>query len=769
MFDWIKKITTAARSIHLVKPKLMSPFLHLQKVPLLKKSAPNFKDYLSSAVEKKRKIKSTSALSTTPFEQLTTTTTFTLNEKETKRTLDEFIKLFFETQTEINIQSALVKKSYKNMFTQIKSCSNSSTFDYVLKGTCQYEKPQPFIGGFPIFLKGTYYIVVNSDQDIYWIGFKSTILRKETTILADLNDAKRVTYKATQQGKDESFHISFEFDILHQAKEKGSFSAMANTQSNKIEFRFSDRNLWSFIIFQLTRLKISVVEGETLFTSDIPDEEPNIAERSRAKSSAALPSLLTEAKQESKTDVPSVQNIEPTPLKEEKPFESDEESETSNTDDSLMENEKDTEPLTENDELTVIEKSEKVSTPIPVEAESMYSKKVKKKENLIFDAFHNIKRLENCAQDEFISIFSQIYYNQFISKFSSRGPVGDFIVFADERVIDKMFSSFLKDKENSLIATGMLYITNHFLWFDSIDDTSGKPQNYQWMIHLKDIVSIKINLSVYIIKLELNQKQVLHISLTGEEFNTGSLKHEYGFNDLVTLDINAVTSMREKRFLSSLRVVYCLVNKIQFAYNLDRQVFHYDDNLIASIGKEETDDWLDTDDSETNSDSSVELSLLKVGSVRETMITNYFERNQQEDSPTVIIHSETDFDDTTFDGENDDNQEEYFDLQSFELELVKKFKNKKVTLMARQNVVDDGKLIHIKDNNEKTIAEIRVDKFTNVALVGKNGFALTHLKRNKKETKKDIETLKFECKSTASASDVVNYLSEFISGANEDI
>ncbi|KAF0976525.1 hypothetical protein FDP41_004424 [Naegleria fowleri] len=782
MLDWIKRIKQAVASSHLVNSKSNQR----------KQTNANYKDYLLSTFSEKRKgrLRSHNALSTMPFDQLSST--FSLNEKEKKKTIESFCKTFFESGREIDIVGGSFKNNFAKYYSTLRKLLSSSafpieTFEYVLTGLCQYEKPQPFIGGFPIYLKGSFYIIVSPSNDIKWIGFHSMILNNSTVILFSLGDVDRVFFRASQHGKEESYHLSFEFNSLQRVQRRTNIFSSSNSSINRLDFRFSDRHIWSYIVFELARYKFfPVVEGDTV---DAVDEELSTPvtplDRSRDKSVASLVPQLQEPfpkqHQQEPTDM-RIENSSSTPLQgSSAAFESDEDqdedkSESIHETESRKENstesahvEDEDEPLTEKDESENVDNDltniETLTEKIPPASEITFPKKKKKKENHYVDVHHHIRQLEEYAQDEFISLFSNLYYNQFseLNKTMTQGQ----IVFADERVVDKIFSTYLREKDPLMTSSGMFYLTNNFLWFDSIDMQSHGPRPYQWMIHLGDIFSIQVNISLFVVRITLGKSHNLYISLDGE-YDFGSFKADIGFNDLITLDINNIISLREKRFLSSLRIVYCLVKKIQFAYNLDRQVFHYDEHLGSILRNEDEDDHnLTSEASNSNSDSSVELAILNIGSVRESMINNYFEQHQsnsKEATPTTLNNTDTDFDDTTNDAVNDDNNDEYFDLQTFEVELVRKFKNKKVKVIAKQNVVDDSKIIEIKDvNKDKTITEIPINENTNVALSGKNVFSLSFQSKKKKKT----EVMKFECK-TIDASFVVNYFSDFLLSGSVD-
>ncbi|KAG2378087.1 hypothetical protein C9374_008709 [Naegleria lovaniensis] len=782
MLDWIKKIKQAVASSHLVS----STSKTLQR----KQTHGNYKDFLLSTFSEKRrgKLRSHNALSTMPFEQLSST--FSLNEKEKKKTIESFCKTFFESGREIDIIGGSFRINFAKYYSTLRKLLNSSTFpidsfEFVLTGVCQYEKPQPFIGGFPIYLKGSFFIIVSPSNDIKWVGFSSVILNNSTMILFSLGDVDRVFFRASQHGKEESYHLSFEFNSLQQVQRRTSIFSSSNNSINKLDFRFSDRHIWSYIVFELAKYKFfPVIEGDMMDTIEEDVSTPvTPQERSRSKSVASMSQLQDPLlKQPQESTEMKIENS-PTPSQgnsQSAAFESDDEqdedkSESIHETESRKENEtaqieEEDEPLTEKDDSDNIDNDltnvETLTEMIPPASEITFPKRKKKKENQYVDIHHHIRQLEEHAQDEFISLFSNLYYNQFseMNKTMTQGQ----IVFADERVVDKIFSTYLKQKDSLVTYSGMLYLTNNFLWFDSIDMRYHALRPYQWMIHLGDIFSIQVNISLYIIRLSLGKNHNLYISLDGED-DFESFKTDIGFNDLITLDINNITSLREKRFLSSLRIVYCLVKKIQFAYNLDRQVFHHDEHFESILRNEDNadDDHLTSEASNTNSDTSVELTILNVGSVRESMINNYFEQQRQDATPTTLNNTtDTDFDDTTYDAVNDDddNHDEYFDLQTFEVELVQKFKNKKVKVIAKQNVVDDSKVIEIKDlKKDKAITEIPIDENTNVALSGKNVFSLSFQSKKKKKT----EVMKFECK-TVEASFVVNYFTDFMLSGSVD-
>ena len=757
--DWIKKISHAVLSVHLVKGKTTSKMG--KKSPSLQKLS---QDFLSSTISEKRKggLPTSALLSTMSIEQLTNT--FALNESDKTRSIEEFVKTFFECKQDLCIKSKRFINNFKESYASLKSVIVSpsfkiSSFQFIFKGICQYEKPQPFIGGFPMFMKGTYYIMMSNTHKIQWVGFKSIILGQETTILFDLNDTTKITHKSTRTNGKEDFHLSFEFDLLSQ--KQSSFGNSNTNQMHKLDFRFSDRNIWSFILFEFKKL-INISLSEEKQTAESSEELP---ERTRSKSSAPLPVVSEAAKQDNS------HTEEETLTDDSHSSSAFSDNEKENDGELTMKEitvERSDDTLTEKDEDMDYEETENPGTYAPIESEIIPPRRKKKEQT--HDILHNIRYLERASQDDFISTFSNLYYDQY-SKYSRtpRSDQEEFIVFADERVIDKIFCSFIRKRDSpqsSIEATGMLYITNHFLWFDGMDSSNHQTKSYQWMLHLNQVASIFVNLTNQMVRISLkeNPNHYMYISLRGEDRFEDFSKN--GFEDLITLDIHSVNSQRAKRFLSSLRILYSLAHRIQFAYNLDRQVFQFDMDIIRSIETfstehEHGDSLTDSDATSTDTDSSAELSLLNINlaNAKDSMISDYFQKGATE---SFNINSETDADDTTFDGAHDDDNEEYFDVNSFELELVKKFKNRKVQLISKQNVVDESKVLEVRDMQKNVkLVDIKANEDTKVALSGKNAFTITF------NSSKKIQTLKFEIlkNSNHEPSYIVNTLSDFISGS----
>ncbi|KAL9648232.1 hypothetical protein ABK040_009236 [Willaertia magna] len=826
-----------------------------------------------------------------------------LNSLQQQTIIDEFNKLFF---TESN------QFEFSPKINNLQPLEITKQYQVIYKTSSQYEKPQPFIGGFSLNLKGTFYIIISEDHQIQYIGFHSIILNKETKLFFSLLDVDKVHNQSNRPtiggqldlkninnkvgGNNVNNSKSSSFHKLFQLNNQSKNNLIFQLDKKQIEFQFLDENALQFIVLQLKLLPTLPVEinqslnkevGETKLISNwmksgntttignvnnnnnnggnitnrgmlSPIEEDEYSFKLTVRSDEELSDEDEEDDDEDFDDDEEEwtttttknnnkeNNEEEQPSEDEEDFKNEEsihsrtiiENNSNNKKKSHIEHENEDDEETDSDddlddsvfnavlgggvntnnavvddELSIISSTTtttNVKTTTLGDSDSskgdnkstttFYSKiirennailtsppKRKEIQNLIVkktEIRNNVKNIEKNLQQEFITLFSDLYYNMYINRQLevTKLQSSEIIVFADEKIVDRLFTSIIKKPLTNFnlkefnITFGLIYLTKHFLWFNSVEGL----KQYQWVIHLAHIEKVEINIENLILRLKIKDDiNHVYISLNAnEDFNILN-NQELNFIDFIILDIHEIPTIREKRFISSLRVVFSFIHKIQFAFQLDRQVFHFDNQVIEEIVKEvddrkednnhnnnNTDTFLSTESKYTgsdDSDKSVELSKYEftANSFKDSLIANYFEKDNK---PNHHHNNnlDTENDETIFDMA-DEEEGEFFELENYEIEQVRRFKNRKVNLIVKQNVMDDSKVIEARSSSGKTILERKITDEMNVATLSKNLFSITFppIKKGRKS-----ETIKFSGQPTVVQS-IVHYLTDLLL-SNED-